>query len=166
MKIIYDEERAKKRAKRNFVVDIILSSCLCVGLVLCICSLALDIDYIGLAGGVLLAGSYIFLRFSSHSSFPLRSAKDSDLVYLKLSQKYEIKEVKVEKRILKRKTTELPYFSLVFIGENKEGKVKEIFEGILEKEINTKVKEETVDLEKGILYHPYLEEKNKGGKFL
>ena len=155
MKILYDEERAKKRAKRNFVVDIILSSCLCVGLGLCICSLALDIDYIGIAGGALLAFSYIFLRFSSHSSFPIRSAKDSDITYLKLFQKYKILEVKVEKRILKRKTTELPYLSLVFIGENKEGVVEDLFEGVLTEAFSTKVEEDTVDLEKGILYHPY-----------
>lgn len=156
MKILYDEERAKKRAKRNFIADIILSSCFGVGLILCICSLALDIDYIGIAGGVLLAGSYIFLRLSSPSSFPIRSAKGSDIAYLKLSEKYKILEVKVEKRYLEKKKKKTPFLTVNFIAEDEEGNVENIFEGILEEKTNATVEEDTLDLKNGILYKPYL----------
>ena len=161
MKILYDEEKAKKKAKRNFVVDIILSSCLCISFILCICSLIFDVDYIGIVGGILLAGSYIFLRFSSPSSFPIRSAKNSDIAYLKLLEKYKILKVKTEEISIEHKKRKLSLLTINFIAENKEGIVENVFTGYLEEKMSTKVEEETVDLEKGVLYRPYVFKKER-----
>ena len=156
MKIIYDEAKAVKKSKRELAWIAIRIATLAVGIVLSITGLALNNSLLGITGGALMITTYIPSFFSPFSRIPLRSAKDSDVAYLKLSKTYKILEVKVEERIFETKKKKIPYLTVNFIAENKEGIVDNVFTGILEERRSAKVEEDTVDLRKGVLYKPYI----------
>ena len=153
MKILYDEEKAKKRAKKYLIINVTAISAFAVSLALFIVSCVIDSLVLGIVGGVPIAIFYGISLFTP--SIPIRSAKDSDIAYLKLSKKCKILEVKVEKRCLEEKKEKISFLTVDFIGENEKGIVENIFTGILEEKMSTKVEEDTVDLERGVLYKPY-----------
>ena len=156
MKVIYDEAKAKKKAKRENRWFVGRIAALVAAVAFYVLWLVLDNAYLGATGSVILIFSHLPSLFSPISRIPLRSAKNSDIAYMQLSKEYKILEVKVEEIIFETKKEKIPYLTVNFIAENKEGEVENIYTGILEERESTKVEEDAVDLNKGVLYKPYI----------
>ena len=168
MKIIYNEERAKKKVKRDNSIIISIAILNFIGLVFAVLGSILDLFpmiIVGIAGCFIFCFYFFLLPlFQPSPSVPLPSAKNSDILFYFLSQNYGEIKIKVEERIWEKKKKKIPFFALIFVKENEKGEEEEFFRGVLREKKKEGIEEVEVDLEKGILYIPCVSEEEEEEK--
>ena len=165
MKILYNEKRAKKKVKRDNSIIISIAVSLVIGSICCVLGSILDLFPMIAVGAVgcffFCFYFYLFPLFQPSPSVPLPSAKNADTLFYIFSQNHGEIKIKVDERIWEKKKKKIPFFALVFLKENEEGKEEEFFRGVLREKEKEGIEEEEVDLEKGVLHISFVSEEKE-----